>query len=301
MNGGRRRPLLLIVDDEPLNAQLLSEGLQDDFRAQVAQSGDAALRIAAAEEPPDLILLDVMMPGMDGYEVCRRLKVAAETRDIPVIFITSMSDEVAEMRGLAVGAVDFIAKPVNLRITRARILTHLELKRTRDRLAQLSREDALTGIANRRRFDEALEQEWRRSARMRSTLSLVLADIDFFKQFNDRYGHHAGDECLKHVARVMQGAVRRPSDLPARYGGEEFVALLADTTTEGAWRVAEGIRTGIAALAIPHIDSPHGIVTVSCGVATLVASQDDLSTELIRAADRLLYAAKADGRNRVVV
>jgi len=152
----RRRPLLLVVDDEPVNLHLMSHGLQEDFRLRTADSGERALEAATAGERPELIVLDVMMPGMDGYEVCRRLKTRPETRDIPVIFVTSQSDEAAEMRGLAVGAVDFIAKPVNLRVTRARILTHINLKRNADRLARMSREDALTGIANRRSFDETL-------------------------------------------------------------------------------------------------------------------------------------------------
>ena len=295
----RRRPLLLVVDDEPVNLHLMSHGLQEDFRLRTADSGERALEAATAGERPELIVLDVMMPGMDGYEVCRRLKTRPETRDIPVIFVTSQSDEAAEMRGLAVGAVDFIAKPVNLRVTRARILTHINLKRNADRLARMSREDALTGIANRRSFDETLTHEWRRSARTSSPLALVMVDVDFFKQYNDRYGHGAGDICLKRIAGVMASAVRRPSDLAARYGGEEFAALLADTPLDGASRIAEIVRTGVDRLAIPHDASPAGRVTVSCGVGVVVPQADMAPTELIGAADRKLYAAKAEGRNRV--
>jgi diguanylate cyclase (GGDEF)-like protein len=301
MSANQRRPLLLIVDDDPVNLHLLSQGLQDDFRTRTADSGARALEAAAERERPELILLDVRMPEMDGYEVCRRLKLAAATRDIPVIFVTSMSDEAAEMRGLAVGAVDFIAKPVNLRVTRARILTHINLKRNQDRLARLSREDALTGIANRRSFDETLTHEWRRSARTSSPLALVMVDVDYFKQYNDAYGHAAGDACLKRIAEVLSGTVRRPTDLAARYGGEEFAALLADTPQEGASRIAEAVRTGIDRLAIPHAAAPTGRVTVSCGVGVVVPTAHMVPAELISAADRKLYAAKAEGRNRVAV
>ncbi len=299
MNAERRRPLLLIVDDEPVNLHLLSHGLQEDFRTRTADSGERALEAVATGERPELVLLDVRMPGMDGYEVCRRLKLRPETRDIPVIFVTSQSDESAEMRGLAVGAVDFIAKPVNLRVTRARILTHINLKRNVDRLARMSREDALTGIANRRSFDETLTHEWRRSARASSPLALVMVDVDFFKQYNDRYGHGAGDACLQRVADVLASAIRRPSDLAARYGGEEFAALLADTPLEGALRIAEIVRTGVDRLAIPHEAAPAGRVTVSCGVGVVVPQAHMQPGELIATADRKLYAAKAEGRNRV--
>ncbi|MEO8303269.1 MAG: diguanylate cyclase [Betaproteobacteria bacterium] len=298
VNGAFDRPLLLIVDDEPVNLHMLSAGLGPDFRTCTAEDGQSALA-AADRDVPDLILLDVMMPGIDGYEVCRQLKERDKTRDIPVIFVTSMTDEGAEMRGLGLGAVDFIAKPVNLRITRARILTHIQLKRTREQLARISQEDALTGIANRRRFDEVLAKEWRRGLRARAPLAVVMIDVDHFKQYNDCYGHGAGDACLQRVAQTIARSVHRPSDLPARYGGEEFVVLLADTTLEGALRVAEDLRLGIDRLAIEHLASPHGHVTVSCGIGVVVPLPHASSADLVSAADRNLYLAKSKGRNRV--
>ena len=178
---------------------------------------------------PDLVLLDIKMPGMDGYEVCRRLKQHATTRDIPVIFVTALGEEEDETRGLDAGAIDYITKPVSPRILRARVRAHLSAKDAQDRLAELSRIDELTGIANRRRFDEMLALEWRRNLRQRMPLSLVMCDIDYFKAFNDSHGHVAGDRCLRCVAVAVAGAMRRPTDLPARYGGEEFAALLSAT------------------------------------------------------------------------
>jgi len=293
--------LVLIVDDEPVNVLLLTQGLRDDYRTRTATDGPSAITIARGADPPNLILLDVMMPGIDGYEVCRQLKSDAATRSIPVIFITSAMDEEAELRGLTAGAVDYIAKPINLRITRARIRSHLRQKQAQDRLAKLSEEDPLTGIANRRRFEDVLAREWRRNLREQEPLTLLMADVDLFKQFNDRYGHCAGDACLKRVAASLALVARRPGDLIARYGGEEFVALLADSTPEGALQAAETMRRSIRELAIPHDASPHGLVTISCGVATLVPAAHTLPANIIAAADHKLYAAKAAGRDAVAV
>ncbi len=295
------RPLLLITDDEPVNLKVLVEGLRDDFRIRIATDGESALAIASDEEPPDLILLDVVMPRMNGYEVCRQLKQQETTRDIPVIFVTGVTDEEGETHGLEVGAVDYITKPVNLRITRARVLTHLKLKQAQQRLAQLSQIDGLTTIANRRRFDEALRIEWRRNMRMGTPLALLMADIDYFKQYNDRHGHLAGDDCLKRVAMAFSAAMRRPTDLTARYGGEEFVALLGDTDAEGATRVAEAMRRKVEQLMIPHGASSFPYVTVSCGIAVTVPADDVTPEDLVMRADRKLYEAKDAGRNRVVI
>ncbi|MEP6679320.1 MAG: diguanylate cyclase [Betaproteobacteria bacterium] len=294
------RPLLLIADDEPVNLELLVNGLRDDFRIRVATDGEQALALAVDDEPPDLILLDVVMPGADGYEVCRRLKLQEATREIPVIFVTSMGHEEDETHGLELGAVDYITKPVNLRITRARIQTHLKLKQARQHLAALSHIDGLTGIANRRRFDEALAVEWRRGVRAGTPLALVIADIDYFKQFNDRYGHLAGDDCLRRVAGAIDHSMRRPADLSARYGGEEFVALLAATDAEGACQVAETMRAHVAALEIANGDAAPLHVTISCGVAIGIPTEDASMADLVTRADAKLYEAKAAGRNRVV-
>jgi len=256
--GGRvdalERPRLLVVDDQPVNIQALYQTFAADHQVLMATTGEQAIDLCASKSP-DLVLLDIEMPGMDGYEVCRRLKAEALTRDIPVIFVTAHRDEAAETRGLDAGAVDFISKPINPAIVRARVRTHLTLKTQSDLLRKWVYVDGLTGVHNRRYFDERLDTEWSRAHRVGTALSVVLMDVDFFKRFNDRYGHQAGDECLRRVAAAMKASLKRPSDLVARYGGEEFVCLLPDTPLAGALKVAEEVRAHVHALQIEHADS----------------------------------------------
>jgi diguanylate cyclase (GGDEF)-like protein len=241
------------------------------------------------------------MPDMDGYEVCRRLKAHPRTRNVPVIFITALNEESDETHGLEVGAIDYISKPISAPIVKARVRNHLELKRYRDILENLSTLDGLTGIANRRRLDECLTQEWLRGRRNQSPLSVCLLDIDFFKRFNDRYGHAAGDDCLRRVALALASVTRRAADLVARYGGEEFVCVLPDTDAAGAALLADRCRAAVAALAIPHVESNAAKhVTVSGGVATETPTDESSPAHLLEAADRLLYQAKHAGRNRIL-
>ncbi len=291
------KALVLVVDDEPINLRVLAEGLHEDYRVRMATSGEQALAFARGDDPPDLILLDVMMPGLDGYETCRRLKRDAATRDIPVIFVTSLRDEDHETRGLDVGAVDYVVKPFNLRTLCARVRTHMDLKRASVQLAAMSRLDVLTGIANRRAFEDALEREWRRNMRDETPVALIMCDIDHFKRYNDCNGHVAGDRCLRQVAQAIAGAMRRPADLAARFGGEEFVALLTGTDRDGALRVAEEIRERVWRLGIEYDGGER--VTVSCGAAATVPVASADPVDLIASADAHLYAAKADGRDRV--
>ncbi len=293
------RQTVLIVDDEPANIQVLSGILGDEVAILFATHGEEALRIAQSGRP-DLVLLDVMMPGMDGYAVCAALRAAPETRDVPVIFVTALGDDADEARGLQAGAIDYITKPVSPPIVRARVRNHLDLKRCRDVLGRLSTLDGLTGIANRRRFDEALENEWRRGQRSGEPLSVLLGDIDCFKAYNDRYGHLAGDECLRRVARAIEGNVRRPADLAARWGGEEFAVLLPETGHDGALRVAEKLRAAVEALALPHKASTAAqVVTLSLGAGTLIPDPGLPPADLVQLADDGLYNAKRGGRNRV--
>ncbi|MFP5513447.1 MAG: diguanylate cyclase domain-containing protein, partial [Alphaproteobacteria bacterium] len=269
------RPKILVVDDIPSNVHVLSRILKDDYDIYFATDGEKALDLVQARMP-DLVLLDIMMPGMDGFEVCRRIKADPATHDIPVIFISAKSEVEDETRGLEVGAIDFITKPISPPIVKARVRNHLLLKRQTDLLRSLSFLDGLTGIANRRRFDDAMTREWRRCARSHLPLSLIILDVDHFKTFNDQYGHQVGDECLRVVAEVLSDRTRRPSDLVARYGGEEFVCLLPETDGPGATRVAEGFRGGVAERRIPHAQSPVApFVTISLGVATVIPSAAD--------------------------
>lgn len=295
------RQRILMVDDIAANIKILSAILKHEHDILVATNGNDALEIALVEQP-DVILLDVMMPDMDGYEVCTRLKADVRTRDIPVIFISAMNEVEDEARGLEAGGLDYITKPINPAIVKARVRIHLELKRQRDLLQRISMIDGLTGIANRRRFDEALEREWRRCHRSGSHLSLILVDVDFFKNYNDHYGHLAGDECLKKVAVAMADQIRRAADLVARFGGEEFACLLPDTGAEAAHAMAMRLREAVSNLGIVHAQSAAADhVTISLGVATMVPDGDDLAARLIDQADRGLYYAKQNGRNQIAV
>lgn len=299
MERDNRKPMILIVDDVPINIQVLTQSLKDPYHVKVATTGAKALEIAVSETPPDLILLDIIMPGMDGYEICRRLKSEDRTRSIPVIFITVQDRVEHEMAGLELGAVDYITKPFELPIVQARVRTHLELKRKTDMLEELAFMDGLTSIGNRRRFDETLPREWRRCGRKRLPVSLVMMDVDSFKPFNDHYGHAPGDECLRQVARTLERALLRGGDLVIRYGGEEFVAVLPETDPEGALCVAERMRLAVEQLAILHeFSRTDDVVTLSFGVATVIPSKEGSPSELIEAADEMVYAAKEAGGNQ---
>lgn len=295
-----RKPLLLIVDDEPTNLHVLVESLGNDYLIKAATNGIDAIQIAQDADKPDLILLDVMMPEMNGYEVCKALKENETTKDIPVIFVTSMGLPEWEVRGLEMGAVDYISKPINIPVLKARVNTHIKLKQLQEQLVELSNQDKLTGISNRRRFDEYFDVEWRRNIRNQTRLALIMADIDYFKRFNDTYGHLSGDVCLTKVARVLHSVLLRPGDLAARYGGEEFVGVLSNTNIAGAHQIAESFRSEVEKLAIPHSGSPTGCVTVSCGVAAMVPAAAVLPSGLIALADKHLYVAKNSGRNVVI-
>ena len=300
MGNRSRKPCILIVDDVVENIKVLGEVLKADYQVTFATSGQAALDILASDQPCDLILLDIMMPGLDGYEVCRQVKADRKTKNIPVIFITAMSDEADETKGLALGAVDYITKPFSQAIVKARVRTHVELKRHRDFLEDLSSLDGLTGIYNRRRFDSVIAREWRNAIREPALISLIMIDIDYFGDYNNTYNHVIGDDCLKKVARTLAASVNRPSDFVARYGGEEFAAVLPKTETEGAIHIAERMRKNVEELDIPHKTSPVADhVTISLGVATTQPNPEDKAVVLIEAGDRALYEAKRSGRNQV--
>jgi diguanylate cyclase (GGDEF)-like protein len=293
-----QRPRVLAIDDVPANLVTLGVVLDAEVDLQVATSGAQGIALAL-ESPPDLILLDVMMPGMDGYEACARLKADPLTRDIPVIFITAQNSPADETRALDGGAVDFISKPINPAVLRARVRTHLTVKQQADLLRSMAFVDGMTGIPNRRQFDETLARDWRSCLRSASPLTVLMIDIDHFKQFNDSYGHPAGDACLKQIAAALQPGGGRPRDLVARYGGEEFVLLLPSTDLAGGQLKAEGVRSAVQDLAIAHrASSVAAVVTVSIGIATVVPTPELTPERLVAAADAQLYAAKLRGRNR---
>ncbi|MBF0421992.1 MAG: diguanylate cyclase [Magnetococcales bacterium] len=326
----KERDSILIVDDERFNLTVLKDLLDPLYDIMVAKNGEQALKRSFSSPPPELIILDIMMPEMDGYQVIRQLKNDPVTRDIPVIFITAIGDANSEEKGLSLGAVDYITKPFSPAVVLARVKTHLGLKHSlqnertlnkqlstlnsdladknnqlvelNKRLRDLASIDGLTGIPNRRRFDEFLHQEWNRALRDQTPLSLILMDIDFFKPYNDNYGHAEGDDCLKKVARTMAASITRGIDLLARYGGEEFVCVLPDTDTSGMTKVGNRLREAIIAQKIPHEHSKAAShVTISMGGVSTIPDRQFLPENLIQSADQFLYKAKKQGRNRLIV
>ena len=281
----------------PANIDVLVSLLGDQYKVKAARNGEKTLKIARSANPPDLILLDVMMPGMSGYEVCEQLKREKDLASIPVIFITSLNEEEDEEKGLKMGAVDYITKPFRAAIVKARVENHLKLKSYQDLLKKQSTLDGLTGLPNRRAFDELLAQEWRRGARLGSPLSLIILDIDHFKQYNDFYGHLAGDECLRQVAKQL-AKVGRAIDFVGRYGGEEFVCVLPHTDAQGAERVAERLQNSVNEINIPHEHSSAAKhITISLGVSSVTPDNSVAPETLLAKADELLYEAKDGGRN----
>lgn len=296
---GRKRKLL-IVDDQPTNIQVLYKAFSSTYQVFMATTGPRALEVCR-EQQPDLVLLDVVMEGMDGHEICRQMKADSQIRDIPIIFVTAHDDPAEETRGLEMGAVDFISKPINPDVVKARVRTHIKLKLQSDILRNMAFIDGLTGVFNRRYFDHYLSSEWLRASRSGSSLGLLVIDVDFFKPYNDHYGHQAGDDCLKRVASVLRKGVKRPGDAVVRYGGEEFACVLPDTDMAGAMKVAAHLEQQIRSLGIAHADSglPLKVVTVSIGVAVKNPDSGSTFDDLLALADERLYQAKHGGRAQV--
>lgn len=300
MNHLFEQQTILIVDDAKTNIAILANLLKQDYQVQAATNGEKALEIAFCDSPPDLILLDIVMPQMDGYEVCRRLKASEKTKGIPIIFITGKESEEDEVKGFELGASDYITKPFNPTVVKARVNTQAELKRNRDYMEKISYLDGLTGIANRRKFDEFLDFSWSFAMRHSLAIALIMIDIDFFKLYNDHYGHLKGDACVKQIAQALATSLLRKSDLIARYGGEEFVCVLPGADHEKALITAEKLRQSVSSLQIPHeLSTVSEFVTISLGAAAIVPPMDAPSSLLIHAADTALYTSKETGRNRV--
>jgi diguanylate cyclase (GGDEF)-like protein len=307
---------ILIVDDSPTIRAAL-RGLVDKMGHSVieADDGSKALRVYQ-EDRPDLVLIDVVMPVMDGYEAARRMRQSRPDEWVPIIFLSSKEADQDLDRAIEAGGDDYLVKPVSFVVLNAKIRALQRIESTRTKLLEMSRElaaanreleklsrlDGLTGIANRRYFDSYLATEVKRASRERQPLSLILADVDHFKAYNDCYGHQAGDECLQRVASALKSVGRRPADLAARYGGEEFAMVLPATALEGAVDVAKSLVRAIEGESIPHVKSGVGpSISLSQGIASLIPGQDTKPENVIVLADQALYEAKQQGRNRYVV
>ena len=301
---------ILIADDSLLNQEMLRVILASDNEENVkrgkmpyvldsAKSGPEAL-VKAVDFKPDLILLDIIMPGLSGFEVIEKLQKDASARSIPVIIITGLSQEGYEEKGLECGAVDYITKPFRKAVVLARIKTQQKIVEQMRIIESHSLVDALTGISNRRNFDIRIEEQWGYARRKKLPVSVLMMDIDHFKKYNDTYGHQQGDETLKVVANSITGALMRSSDTAYRWGGEEFIALLVDTDLESAMVVGERIREGVETTAVPSVSGGDALsVTISVGVASAIPGDNNEIQAIIKQADMALYAAKESGRNRV--
>lgn len=289
---------ILIIDDDINLIRMLSEILKNFGRIFFANSGEMGIRVAR-EQKPDLILLDVTMTPMDGYEVCRLLKDDEATRNIAIIFVTANSGMDSEIACLDAGAVDFISKPLNPPVVQARVRTHLRLIHDSAALERLAQRDALTGLYNRGYFDKSIDAEYKRLQRHQLPLGIALVDIDHFKNYNDTYGHIAGDMTLRAVAEALQLATKRPGELVARYGGEEFVVLLPQVDAAVLMQYGQMICDAVSALQIPHkASSCAECVTISVGLAVEVPHVNSSPQATIASADRALYRAKENGRNQ---
>ena len=289
---------ILIVDDEAINIHILSNTLTEIYDIFAVTSGKEAIEFCL-RTPPDLVLMDMDMPGVDGLAACRALKEFSETRDIPVMFITAHLDSDAEDQCWDAGGVDFLVKPVNTNTLKHRIKSHLALKQVTDELRKMAYQDGLTQVSNRRYFNEYLARQNKLKQRSGLPLGLMMFDIDFFKSFNDLYGHLAGDDCLRLVAKALSASVVRPGDFVARFGGEEFAIVLPDTDIEGVILVAQKVQAQVEALEINHEGSPLGRVSGSIGIAVSDGKAPEQG-KLIERADKHLYQAKATGRNKFV-
>ena len=292
------RGKVLVVDDSSAMRMALASVLSIEHQVFTAASGQEGLAIAAREHP-DVILLDVVMAGMDGYAVCAHLKSDPRTEDIPVLFLTSLAGEAEETLALEAGAIDFLVKPFRPKVVAARVRNHVELKRLRDRIRQQSLIDGLTGVANRRRFDEELVEAWSACAMSQKPLALIMLDVDYFKRYNDCFGHPQGDVCLQAVAAVLAQSLTSPGSLVARYGGEEFVCVLPEADALRAMIVARHLCAEVRALGLLHPASDiEKVVTISLGVASLRPAAGGEPQDLLYQADLQLYRAKSEGRNR---
>ena len=297
-----KKPTILVVDDMTTTLLLLHDLLKDTYEVKIAKSGTKALEILESPNDIDLILLDIEMPDINGYDVCKRIKNNETIKNIPIIFITGRTSQEDEEYGLNLGAIDYITKPFNKAIVKLRIKNYLDLKIKNDMLEKLSMYDGLTNIRNRRFFDETFEKTFSEIKRDKKSLAVLMIDIDFFKPYNDNYGHGQGDETLRKVAKALEKTIKRASDFVARYGGEEFVILLKDINKDGVEAVANNLLNAVRELKITHEFSKiENYVTISIGVSYYNSSSDITKLELLLKADETLYSVKNSGRNNFAI
>ena len=289
---------ILVVDDESFNIEALRQILKSEYIVYTASNGQSAVEMAE-KHAPDLILLDIVMPEMDGYAVIDVLKSLKKTQDTPVIFITGLNTDDEEEKGLDLGAADYITKPFSLPNVRLRVKKQIETLAHLRSAERLSMFDQLTDLPNRRSFEARLNSEWGRALRDQTPISILFMDADKFKNYNDSFGHQQGDLALQALAKALNDTLRRPGDFSARWGGEEFIALLPSTDLHGAIGVAEQIRQNVESMNIPSTDKLAAKITVSIGINTLMPGHNSTMEEFIEGADAALYQAKEKGRNRV--
>lgn len=313
---------VLLVDDQPMISEAVRRALssEKDIHFHYCQNPTEAIKMANSIQPT-IILQDLVMPEIDGLTMLKFFRANTLTSQVPIIILSTKEEPEIKSQAFSLGAYDYLVKlPAKIELI-ARIRHHSKsfinrkerdeafqaLQESQKRLAEankilqkLSSLDGLTGIPNRRRFDEVIEQEWQRATRQQTPLSVIMIDIDFFKLYNDNYGHQGGDDCLQRVAKTLDEAVARETDMVARYGGEEFVVVLPETDQKGAEAVAERMRANVQMQKIPHqLSKASEYVSISVGAASTVPKKGNKSESLLAAADQELYSAKEGGRNRV--
>ena len=292
---------ILIVDDESTNLIALTHILSPDYTVRSAVNGHDAVN-TAEKFLPDVILLDILLPDIDGFTVISMLKNSNKTKNIPVIFITGLDSRDDEEKGLALGAADYITKPFSSAIVKLRVRNQIKILEQLQLIQHISLTDQLTDLPNRRSFDTRFTAEWNKAGLEKSPISILVIDIDNFKRYNDSFGHQQGDVALKSFAAAFKNTLQRPSDFAARWGGEEFFALLPDTDIKNAMDIAEKVRKQAEMLEIPYdedCDGKAAKITISIGVNTREYSDNITDSEFVLKADQALYAAKDSGRNRV--
>lgn len=290
---------ILIIDDSLPQAMQLQSILKEDYKTATTQTAEEGFQMVRLGEY-SLILLDAVMPGMDGFELLKKLQEEPRMRNVPVIIITSLTASEHEERGLTLGAVDYIVKPFNPLIVKARVNTHIKLYQYRRQVERMSLTDPMTGVSNRRCHDSMSLLKWQDAIRLQVPMSICMMDIDKFKVYNDTFGHPAGDRVITAVARTASGHLRRSTDFFARYGGEEFVAFMLGSSEEEAFAHMQKIRRAVEQLQIPQDPKTAPWVTVSMGGITLVPQVEHSYETYLKIADAMLYDAKRFGRNQVV-